>query len=67
MEGFPVNSAHKYINIMTENGYTVVLVDQNKEDKHIVRNISKVIDKTVINDEDDYTNKYILSIYITKQ
>lgn len=65
MVGFPLCSANKYIKILLNNGYKVVVVDQklNPESKTITRVITeKLSPGTML--IDDFDTKNIISLYV---
>ena len=67
--GFPLNSKDKYIPILLENNYTIVIVDQVTEPPNPDRKVTSIISPGIyIPDENskNIDNNYLMSIYIEK-
>ena len=75
MAGFQMNSLEKFLEILTNNNYTVVVYDQKvkiqqlasskKEKKIITREIAGVYTKSInINNLQQKNNNYLVCIYI---
>lgn len=63
MVGFPCCSLEKYIPVLINNNYTVVIVEQYNEDNKIKRKVSKILSSgTVFNNESDFN--YITCILV---
>lgn len=78
MMGFQMNSLEKFLEILTNNNYTVIVFDQKvkidvsadkkKDKKKITREISGIYTKsTNINNLQQYNNNYLLCMYITNE
>lgn len=64
MAGFPTPSLKRFIDILIEHEYTIVLVEQMNPPKNTIREITKIISPTtnITNSENDIS-KNLLSIY----
>lgn len=78
MMGFQMNSLEKFMEILTNNNYTVIVFDQKtvidvnadkkKDKKKITREISGIYTKsTNINNLQQYNNNYLLCMYIVNE
>jgi DNA mismatch repair protein MutS len=78
MMGFQMNSLEKFLEMLTNNNYTVIVFDQKvkidinadkkKDKKKITREISGIYTKsTNINNLQQYNNNYLLCMYITNE
>lgn len=78
MMGFQMNSLEKFLEILTNNNYTVIVYDQKvtikklaselKEKKTITREISGIYTKGInINNLQQYNNNYLACIYIVEE
>lgn len=67
MAGFPNHSAQKFIDIMMNNNYTVVIVEQVTPPPKSKRDITKVISpSTYVNDIQKYESNLMMSFYLEK-
>jgi DNA mismatch repair protein MutS len=69
MLGFPLQSLNKYINILTENGYQVKVIDQNgtsKTSTKIERFVKAIYSSGTMIDLDSKDNNFILSLWLDK-
>jgi DNA mismatch repair protein MutS len=65
MAGFPVHATSKFLRVLMENGYTVVLCEQITSPPKPKREITGVYSPaTYLNDNTTPDNMYILSIYV---
>jgi DNA mismatch repair protein MutS len=78
MMGFQMNSLEKFLEILTNNNYTVIVFDQKvkididadkkKEKKKIIREISGIYTKSInINNLQQNNNNYLMCIYIVDE
>jgi DNA mismatch repair protein MutS len=76
MMGFQMNSLEKFLEILTNNNYTVIVYDQKvkidmnaekkKDKKKITREISGIYTKSInINNLQQHNNNYLMCVYIT--
>ena len=64
MAGFPTASIDRYVNILLENGYNVVIVDQLTPPPNVVRGVTKVYSPgTYIDECRRNDNNYLMTIY----
>tara|TARA_B100000900_G_scaffold415451_1_gene445366 strand:+ start:50 stop:2935 length:2886 start_codon:yes stop_codon:yes gene_type:complete len=71
MAGWPVNSLDKYVDILLNNKYTIIIVEQfdnemggnAKKERKVTEILSPT---TTINNTSDYNSKYLMSIYFYK-
>jgi len=64
MAGFPSISLERYVNILIEENYTVVVVDQVTEAPNVTRAVTKIYSPgTYINECRSSENNYLVSIY----
>jgi len=67
MSGFPIDNAQKFIKILLNYDYTIVLVDQVTEPPNPEREITKIISPgTSIENYNSSDTNYLLSVYISK-
>jgi DNA mismatch repair ATPase MutS len=76
MMGFQMNSLEKFLEILTNNNFTVIVYDQKvkidmnaekkKDKKKITREISGIYTKSInINNLQQHNNNYLMCVYIT--
>lgn len=71
MAGWPVNSLDKYVDILLNNKYTIIIVEQfdnemggnAKKERKVTEILSPT---TTINNTSDYNSKYLMSIFFYK-
>ena len=68
MAGFPISNVDKYINILIDNKYTIIIVDQYDNDmgknEKKNRKVAEIISpSTYIKDITNYKCNYLMSIY----
>jgi DNA mismatch repair protein MutS len=67
MGGVPVAYSSKYIKLLIDRGYTVVIVSQVTEKPNIVRKVTDIISPgTYLEEFNSDDNNYLMSIYIEK-
>ena len=67
MAGFQMPFATKFIKLLIDKGYTVVLVHQTSEPPNVVREVTDIISPgTYIESYNQDTSNYMMSIYIEK-
>ena len=67
MMGFPLYVVNKYINILTENNYTIILIEQTTLPPNPKREITKIISPgTNIDCISDINNNFLMCIYFTQ-
>ena len=67
MAGFQLPYSNKFIKLLIDNNYTVVLVNQITEKPNIERKVTKIISSgTYIEDFNNDINNYMMSVYIEK-
>jgi DNA mismatch repair protein MutS len=67
MVGFPINSLKKYIDVLIENGYTIILIEQYNEAPNIERRVSKIISpSTYIEEINKYEENFLMVMYISE-
>ena len=65
--GFPLYVVNKYINILTENNYTIILIEQTTLPPNPKREITKIISPgTNIDCISDINNNFLMCIYFTQ-
>ena len=65
MIGFNLHSKDKYIQILTSNNYTVVLIEQDRQGPNCDRNVTNVISPGInLNHFSKYDSNNLVSIYI---
>lgn len=70
MIGFPMCAEMRYLDLLINNNYTVILYEQykDKESRKIKRRLKEVVSRgTYINDEICQKKNYIISMYISKE
>lgn len=65
MAGFPLYVIDKYINILTENGYTIVLIEQTTLPPNPKREITKIISPGTNTEIIESDNNFLTCIYFT--
>ena len=67
LAGFPIFSIQKYENILIDNNYTVVIVEQITSPPNPERGVTRIVSPgTTINYYNKQENHYLMSIYIEK-
>lgn len=67
MGGVPTAYSSKYIKLLIDKGYTVVIVDQITEKPNIIRKVTNIISPgTYLENFNSEDNNYLMSIYIEK-
>lgn len=66
MAGFPSVSLSKYLNIILENNYTVVLVEQTTPPPKPIRKVTKILSPGTNFDTNKVISSNLMSIYIEK-
>jgi len=67
MGGFQLPYSNKFIKLLVDNNYTIVLVNQITEKPNIERKVTKIISPgTYIEDFNNDINNYMMSVYIEK-
>lgn len=67
MAGIPLYVVNKYINILTEHNYTIILIEQTTPPPNPKREITKIISPgTNIENNLDTNNNFLMCIYFTK-
>lgn len=65
MWGFPMIAENKYVGILIENGFTIVIINQIKENNEIIRQVSAVYSPaTYLENSFKSTSNFIANIYI---
>ncbi len=64
MAGFPSVSCRKFINLLVENNYTVVVIDQTTPPPSPLREVTGVYSKSTNLDDNSHNNKYLMALYI---
>lgn len=64
MLGFPSVSTSKFIKILVDNNFTVVVIDQFKTSKQITRDITGIYSPSTYIDNACSDNKYLMSMFI---
>ena len=68
MAGFPVHSMKRFLNILLQNNYTIVLIEQTTPPPNPTREITKIISPgTYIEEVKNTDANYIVSILITEE
>ena len=65
MAGVPLYVIDKYINILTDNGYTVILVEQVSLPPNPKREITRIISPGTNIENNDIYNNFLMSVYFT--
>jgi DNA mismatch repair protein MutS len=65
MAGFPLYIINKYVDILVNNNYTVVIIEQVTPPPKPKREITKIISPSTNIDNNDVNNNFLLSIYFT--
>jgi DNA mismatch repair protein MutS len=66
MAGIPLYVVNKYINILTENNYTIVLIEQTTLPPNPKREVTKIISPgTNIDINNDVNNNFLMCIYFS--
>lgn len=63
--GFPLYTLKKYINILINNQYTVVLIEQTTPPPNPKREVTDIISPSTFLEHEQHTNNYLMSIYFT--
>jgi DNA mismatch repair protein MutS len=67
MAGIPLYVVNKYINILTENNYTIILIEQTTPPPNPKREITKIISPgTNIDGNLEINNNFLMCIYFTE-
>lgn len=69
MIGFPLQSLNKFINILTDEGYQVKVIEQNGTSKtttKIERSVKAIYSRGTMIDLDSKDNNYIMSLWLDK-
>ena len=67
LAGFPVYSVQKYENLLLNNNYTVVIVEQITSPPNPERGVTRILSPgTTIEDYNNSETRYLMSIYIEK-
>ena len=66
MGGFQLPYSEKFIKVLIENGYTVVLVQQVSEPPNPIREVTNIISPGTYMNYSETTSSYIMSIFIEK-
>lgn len=64
MAGFPSVSIRKFINILMDNNYTVVVIDQTTPPPNPLREVTGVYSPSTYIDNQSHENKYLMALYI---
>jgi len=64
MSGFPSVSIRKFINLLVENNYTVVVIDQTTPPPNPLREVTGVYSPSTYLDNNSHDNKYLMVLYI---
>lgn len=65
MTGFPIVALNKYLSILLDNDYVVILIDQEVKGKNIERNVSKIYTPgTNIQESNNTIDNFLMSLYI---
>jgi len=64
MIGVPIHALDKYCDILTDNGYTVVVYNQTTPSPNIIRELYKIYSPGTNINKTNPNNNYILSVYI---
>lgn len=71
MAGVPVVSSTRHINILVQNGYTVIIIEQvtsSDSRKGVTREITEIISSgTYINGDQKPDNNYVIHLYINEE
>ena len=65
MAGVPLYVIDKYINILTDNGYTIILVEQVTIPPNPKREITKIISPGTNIENNDIYNNFLMCVYFT--
>ena len=67
MAGFPLYTLNKFVEILIENNYTVVIIEQISASPNPIREVTKVISPSTYNDSkyNSYEEKYLMTIYLS--
>jgi DNA mismatch repair protein MutS len=65
MAGFPLYIVNKYVQILTENNYTVVIIEQVTPPPKPKREVTKIISPSINIESNESSNNFLLSIYFT--
>ena len=66
MAGFQLPYSEKFIRVLIEDGYTVVLVQQVSEPPNPIRKVTDIISPGTYMEYSDTTTSYIMSVFIEK-
>lgn len=65
MSGFPIMYEKKYSDVLIQNGYKVIVIEQNKNNGEVERKITKILSKGMnINSDLTSINQYTFVLYI---
>lgn len=65
MAGFPLYIVNKYVQILTENNYTVVIIEQVTPPPKPKREVTKIISPSINIESNQSNNNFLLAIYFT--
>ena len=65
MAGIPLYVLDKYVDILYENGYTIVLVEQVTPPPEPKREVTRILSPGTSTNETTYENNYLMSLYFS--
>ena len=65
MAGIPLYVLDKYVDILYENGYTIILVEQVTPPPEPKREVTKILSPGTSSNETTYENNYLMSLYFS--
>jgi DNA mismatch repair ATPase MutS len=65
MGGFPLPVLDKYLDILMEEGYTVVIVDQVTPPPEPKREVTRILSPATRDIENQFENNYLMCLYFT--
>jgi DNA mismatch repair protein MutS len=63
--GFPTHSCDKFVEILVNNQFTVVLIEQTTPPPNPKREVTKIISPSTFLEHKNHTNNYLMSIYFS--
>ena len=65
MAGIPLYVLDKYVDILYENGYTIILVEQVTPPPEPKREVTRILSPGTTSNETTYENNYLMSLYFS--
>ncbi len=66
MAGFPLATVSKYVQILTQNNYTVVIIRQVTPPPNVVRKVTEIISPSTNLNDAGNEGTYLLTLYVTE-